>query len=132
WEALFRSWDAGEILVPVETRHPFVDLRLLRYMLAVPVTPWCRRKYLVRRAMRDVLPDSVLRRPKSPLTSDPAWEGSRHSGLPPFRPTPALCEYVNVERVPKDAGADMVLFRTNFRPLALNYWFENLRQEPPK
>jgi asparagine synthase (glutamine-hydrolysing) len=98
--------------------------------LAVPAIPWCRAKYLERRAMRGLLPDSVLRRPKSPLMSDPAWEGMRLSGLPPLYLMSRLCEYVNIESVPKDAGADMVLFRTNFRPFALNYWLQNLRRQP--
>ena len=111
--------------MPVETRHPFVDLRLLRYMLAVPAVPWCRTKYLERRSMRGVLPDSVLRRPKSPLASDPAWEGARLSRLPPLRPAPLFREYVKYQNVPKDAGNDMVLFRTNFRPFALNYWLQH-------
>src|SRR5205823_4827335 len=109
-------------------RHPFLDLRLLRYMLAVPAIPWCRVKYLERRAMRGLLPDAVLRRPKSPLTSDPPWEGARRLGLPPFRLTSGIPEYVNFECVPNIAGADMVLFRVNFRPFALQYWLQNLRR----
>ena len=77
--------------------------------------------------MRGVLPDSVLSRPKLFLTSDPVWEGMRCVGLPPFSPMPELSEYVNSERVPMHVGTDMVLFRVNFRPLALNYWLQNLR-----
>ncbi len=127
WEALFKSLDAEEMAVPLKVRHPFLDLRLLRYMLAVPAMPWCKEKYLERRAMRGLLPDSVLWRPKLSLTSDPAWEGMRSLGLPPFSPMQELSEYVNSERVPVDVGTDMVLFRVNFRPLALNYWLQNLR-----
>ena len=127
WEALFKSLDAEEMAVPLKVRHPFLDLRLLRYMLAVPAMPWCKEKYLERRAMRGVLPDSVLWRPKLSLTSDPVWEGMRCQGLPPFNPMPELSEYVNSERVPMHVGTDMVLFRVNFRPLALNYWLQNLR-----
>jgi len=122
--------DAEETGVPVETRHPFLDVRLLRYMLAVPAIPWCRVKYLERRTMLGMLPDSVLRRAKSPLTSNPVWEGIRRISLPPLHPSPALSEYVKCELVPKQAGDDMALFRTNFRPFALNYWLQNLRREP--
>jgi len=132
WQSLFEGMDPGETMAPVEARHPYVDLRLLRYMLAVPAIPWCRAKYLVRRAMRGTLPPAVLRRPKSPLTGDPEWAGMRHSGLPELHATPALREYVNCERVPPDAGADMVRFRLDFRPFVLNYWLQNLRQEPYK
>ena len=129
WEAVFRRMDAGETGVPVETRHPFVDVRLLRYMLAVPPLPWCRAKYLLRRAMCGVLPTPVLRRPKSPLTDDPAWEAARCHGFGSLPPARRLIEYVNFDRVPKDAGSHMALFRANFRPLALNYWLHNLRRK---
>ena len=131
WEAMFAGMDAESTSAPVEVRHPFVDLQLLRFMLAVPSIPWCRAKHLERRAMSGVLPDSVLRRPKSPLTSDLAWQQARHSTLPPLRPAPALGKYVNVARVARDAGDDMALFQMSFRPFALNYWLQNLRREPP-
>jgi asparagine synthase (glutamine-hydrolysing) len=128
WESHFRSFDAQSTSVPIEVRHPFVDLRLLRYMLAVPVIPWCRAKLLIRRAMRDHLPAPVLRRPKSPLRCDPVWEGVRRSGLTPLNPTPALGDYVNLGHVPKNAAQDMIAFRTNVRPWVLNYWLRNMHQ----
>ena len=132
WEALFRRMDAQETAAPVETRHPFVDLRLLRYMLAIPAIPWCRVKYIERRAMRGVLPASVLRRPKAPLTGDPTWEGARRQGLGSFSPVRTLAEYVNFDHVPTEVGSNMVLFQVNFRPLALNYWLQNSRRRPLK
>lgn len=110
--------------MPLEARHPFLDLRLLRYMLAVPAVPWCRTKYIVRRAMRGTLPDAVLRRPKSPLTGDPCWIGAGRWGLPELN-RQQLCRYVDSERVPKLAGIDMISFRINFRPFALAYWLRN-------
>src|SRR5208283_1745925 len=58
-------FDAARTRLPLEVRHPFLDLRLMRYLLAVPVIPWCRSKYLIRRAMRGTVPDEVLRRPKT-------------------------------------------------------------------
>ncbi len=67
WSRLFESMDPGFTEAPVEFWHPYVDLRLLRYMLSVPALPWCRRKYLLRRAMRNILPDEVVRRDKAPL-----------------------------------------------------------------
>jgi asparagine synthase (glutamine-hydrolysing) len=132
WEALFRGMDAEETAAPVEARHPFVDLRLLRYMLAVPAIPWCRAKYLERRAMRGVLPVSVLRRAKSPLTGDPAWDAVRRQGLRSLDRVGMLAQYVNFDRVPGEAGAHIGLFQVNFRPLALNYWLQDLRRRPLK
>src|SRR5205823_6970432 len=95
WDALFRILDSCEMGLPLETRYPFMDLRLMRYMLAVPVIPWCRAKYLERHAMRGILPDSVLHRAKSPLTRDPAWEGAHRFGLGCKQPVRTLDEYIN-------------------------------------
>lgn len=126
WEHLFSQFDAQAIGAAAEFRHPFVDLRLLRYMLAVPVVPWCRGKYLVRRAMRDALPAEVLRRPKSPLTGDPRWESARRTGLAALQPALPLQEYVDPVRVPDQADQDMITFWVNLRPRAFNYWLRNL------
>ena len=127
WQVCFEMVEAGERAVPIETRVPFMDLRLLRYMLAVPAIPWCRTKHIQRRAMQGALPSAVLRRRKSPLRNDPAWVGVRHTGLPPLEPARGLCDYIRCERVPRHAGDDMLSFRVNFRPYALNYWLQNLR-----
>jgi asparagine synthase (glutamine-hydrolysing) len=126
WPALFGSLDSSNTRVPIETRHPFIDLRMLTFMLAIPAMPWCRVKHIERRAMRGMLPDAVLRRPKSALSSDPIWEAYQTRPLPRLSPVTALKDFVDVRRVPKDAGPDMVRFRANFRPFALNYWLRNL------
>jgi asparagine synthase (glutamine-hydrolysing) len=129
WEALFRNLDADGTGAPIETRHPFVDLRLLRYMLAVPAIPWCRAKHLQRRAMRHELPRPVLSRPKSPLADNPAYEKARLSLALNVRYAATLDEYVNIDRLPKRTDGNRVLCALNFRPLALNYWLQNLRRE---
>jgi asparagine synthase (glutamine-hydrolysing) len=127
WEHLFRQLDAEVIGAAAEFRHPFLDLRLLRYMLAVPVVPWCREKYLVRRAMRGILPDQVLRRSKSPLSGDPRWEGAVRCGVPALQPTARLQEYVDPSSVPSQAGQDMMNFWADLRPRTLNYWLRNMQ-----
>ena len=106
-----------------------MDLRLLRFMLRLPAIPWCRSKYLLRRAMRGVLPDLVLRRPKSPLTSDREWEGARRTGLPRLVPAQSFSKFVDSFRVPSEAGPDMFAFRVDLRPRGLNFWLRNLRIE---
>ena len=129
WHDLFARFDPEVTGVASETRHPFLDLRLLRYMLAVPVIPWCREKYLVRRAMQGVLPEKVLRRPKSPLRGDSQWENARRLGMNKLDPALGLEAYVDIARVPDRASQDMIDFWVDFRPRALNYWLRNLRSK---
>jgi asparagine synthase (glutamine-hydrolysing) len=71
WQCHLEGYDPGIRLLPVEPRFPFFDLRLVRYLLAIPPIPWCLNKTLLRRAMRGMLPDSVRLRPKTPLAADP-------------------------------------------------------------
>lgn len=122
WAALFRSFDAEQTSAAYEVRHPYVDLRVLRYCLALPAVPWCRRKLILRRAMRGRLPQPVLDRDKTPLSSDPLWEHTRRFGLPPLQQGPQLAAYVDVPRFLALTSGSMVALRTNFRPWALNYW----------
>ena len=122
WEALFRGFDAEVTSTAFEVRHPYVDLRVLRYCLALPAVPWCRRKFIMRRAMRGRLPEPVLDRNKTPLSSDPLWQHARRIGLPPLKPAPQLAAYVDARQVPAVAPSNIVAFRTDFRPRALNYW----------
>ncbi len=122
WQRLFESMDPGFMEAPVEFRHPYLDLRLLRYMLAVPSVPWCRRKHLMRQAMRNILPDEILRRDKSPLPKSPAFETIRRSGMPPLVPTEELFEFVNPHNVPSTMPSDALELWMNLRPLVLNHW----------
>jgi len=54
----------------VETRSPFLDRRLSRYLLRIPLIPWSMEKYLLRRSQIGILPDEIRLRPKTPLTED--------------------------------------------------------------
>jgi asparagine synthase (glutamine-hydrolysing) len=132
WEHLFSQFHAEAIGAPAEFRHPFVDLRLLRYMLAVPAIPWARDKYLLRRAMRGILPDPVLRRPKSPLSGDPRWEAALRCGLAPLLPARGLERYVDPTRMPHQVNQDMMTFWADIRPRTLNYWLRNLQSKPDR
>jgi asparagine synthase (glutamine-hydrolysing) len=127
WHDLFARFDPEVTAVASDVRHPFLDLRLLRYMLAVPVIPWCREKYLVRRAMQGKLPETVLRRPKSPLRGDSQWAHARRRGMNKLDPAFGLEAYVDVKAVPDQASQDMIDFWIDFRPRALSYWLRNLR-----
>jgi asparagine synthase (glutamine-hydrolysing) len=122
WQRMFESVDPGFTEAPVEYRHPYVDLRLLRYMLSVPSLPWCRRKYLMRQAMRNILPEEVLRRDKTPLAESPVFQAVRQRGLQPLVPSGELLKYVDPQKVPGTMAGDAAEFWLNLRPVVLNHW----------
>jgi asparagine synthase (glutamine-hydrolysing) len=125
WQSFFDYFDISGALSHSETRHPFFDLRLLQYMLAVPAMPWCRNKLLIRRSMRGALPREVLTRKKTPLVASPDFTRVARSGFPRLAPTPALSSYVDVEKMPS-APANDAEMRALLRPLGLNYWLGRL------
>lgn len=74
WSRLFEMFDPGVTAAPIELRHPYFDLRVLSFLLALPPIPWCTDKTLLRKAMKNRLPDPLLRRPKTPMGVSPVHE----------------------------------------------------------
>jgi asparagine synthase (glutamine-hydrolysing) len=125
WLPLFEDCDINGALAHSEIRHPFLDLRLLQYMLALPAMPWCRNKLIIRRSMRRALPDDVLRRKKTSIPVSPDFIRIQTSGLPRMAPSPELLKYVEPNKVPL-APTSTVELRASIRPLGLNYWLRDL------
>ncbi|HEV7589106.1 MAG TPA: asparagine synthase-related protein [Longimicrobium sp.] len=129
WPTLFGDYDPGVTGLPVEVRHPFFDLRVVRFALAVPPAQWYNDKGLLRIGMRGRLPAPLLRRPKTPLREDPldahrraegdAWLDGRTLGA-------EVAPWVAVERVPRAAGGrgeDLAgPVWPHLRPLGLALW----------
>ena len=67
WPSIFETIDPGVTRRPLEIRLPYLDLRVLDFMLSLPPLPWCVNKELLRVAWRGKLPPEVLSRPKTPL-----------------------------------------------------------------
>ena len=127
WQDIFELLDPGAGLTRFELRYPYIDLRLLRYFLSIPALPWCRSKYLIRRAMRKALPDSVLRRPKTGVPMAPMMERLVKVAIKPMVPTPGLTRYVMPEKITHAADPEPFAFAVELRARALNYWLQNSR-----
>ncbi len=131
WSCLLESYDAGYTGIPVEVRHPILDLRLLRFLLAIPPLPWCADKNLLRVAMRGILPEEVRVRPKARLAGDPALERLRHGSMAwidRFEPVPALAHYVDRQAIPRVTGrhADHY-WHLHLGPFELNLWLKHFQ-----
>jgi asparagine synthase (glutamine-hydrolysing) len=126
WQAYFEELDPCGTGAPLEFRHPYFDIRVLRFMLAVPALPWCRRKYLLRRAMRGLLPDPILQRDKAPLYPDPWTAQAAKIGIAPINSTPELSSYVDGTKVPSGSPGTLADFRSAMQPRSLNYWLINV------
>ena len=126
WPGLFEEYDPDNVGACLETRHPFFDLRLVRYALSLPALPWCSDKQLLRQSMRGLLPDEVRLRRKRPILSDLLLSHHRSSEKPWLRSLePGLSRYVDVERA-KKAAQDPPPWQVgvHLRPFCLNCWLK--------
>jgi asparagine synthase (glutamine-hydrolysing) len=114
-------YDAGHTRTPSDFRHPFWDLRLLRFLLTVPAFPWCREKYLMRRSLRGLIPETVRLRPKTPLNGLPYLERVRRSQHLAI-PRPELERYVDGNQVARPHGQDRREIDEQLRILGLQLW----------
>lgn len=126
WDSLFTRFDAAVTLLPLEVRHPLIDVRMVDYLLALPIIPWLLDKTIVREAMDGFLPDIVRLRPKTPLQGDPGLQ-LRHSTkfqeVDGFRPVPEILSYVDRKSIPKvTEEVDSNQLWLNLRPFSLNQW----------
>ncbi len=126
WDSLFSRYDAGVSRLPLEVRHPLIDVRMVDYLLALPIIPWLLDKTILREAMNGILPDTVRLRPKTPLGGDPGLQ-LRHSTkfreVDGFRPVPEILSYVDRKSIPKvTEEVDSNKLWVNLRPFSLNQW----------
>lgn len=126
WTSLFEGYDPGSTKLQLEVRHPFLDIRLIEYLLAIPTEPWCVNKHILRRAMSNKLPVAVINRPKTGLMDDPALQLARRGSvrwLDNFEVSPQLRAFVNLNRrrpVAEEKTSDALW--ASLRVFALNYW----------
>lgn len=131
WTSLFEGYDPGATKLQLEVRHPFLDVRLIEYLLAIPTKPWCVNKHILRRAMSDKLPAAVLNRPKTGLMGDSALQLVQRASvrwLDSFEVSPQLRAFVNLNRrrpVAEEKTSDALW--ASLRVFALNYWLINSR-----
>jgi asparagine synthase (glutamine-hydrolysing) len=131
WTALFEGYDPASTKLDLEIRHPFLDLRLVEFLLAIPTKPWCVHKHILRTAMKNKLPPAVLNRPKTGLAGSPALQLARRASvrwLDSFEVSPQLRAFVNLNRrrsVADEQTSDGLW--ASLRVFALNYWLTNSR-----
>ena len=133
WDFLFRMENAATTRQPVEVRYPFLDVRLVNFLLAIPSMPWFFRKYLLRETMRGRLPDAIRLRPKTPSPFHPLLAAlQRKEAEPLLRMQPAhqLKHYISEGRVPllgPDMNAEEAELKIN--PACLNFWLLSLSRK---
>ena len=126
WQRLFRGVNMPEGPATLEIRYPYLDIRLVRFMLQLPAMPWCRKKYLFRCAFKGLLPDTLLQRPKTPLPVWPDHVLAERLGLPRVVPSSRLANYWEPHRFPNAMPKQFFEFHLLSRFVALSHWLFGL------
>ena len=133
WASVHEYEDAGCTGVPLETRAPLLDLRILRFLLRLPPVPWCMNKELTRRAMRGRLPDKVVGRPKSPLLENPleiCWQREGWRPSVAENPPKQIHEFINWESWLATLGRSKGYFHYEYLyPLSFSLWLKSIEKE---
>jgi asparagine synthase (glutamine-hydrolysing) len=133
WSSVIECEDAAWTGAPVELRAPFLDKRLLRFLLRVPPVPWCMKKTLLREAMRGMLPEEIRTRPKTPLLDDLVQrfiDRKEWQPLPLPEPPIELREFVDWERLATTlATATGSTLWVCLRAVSLAYWLKGVVNE---
>lgn len=121
WQCHFDVHAFEGTLGGFEWRYPYLDLRVLEFMLSVPPIPWGWNKRLIRGAMRGRLPAEVLARRKTPLDCYPEVATIREVGLPVLPEGHRLARYIDPQFLP-DLGASDPDLAMSLNAHALDHW----------
>jgi asparagine synthase (glutamine-hydrolysing) len=132
WTLMFEQENAGVAQQPLEVLHPFLDLRIVNYLLALPPFPWFFQKMLLREALAGRLPESVRMRPKTPLQGDPVSEQFQRTGivsLNQMRWSQDADRFIDRSAMaaPHDK-MNAVQVGNHLRPYCLNIWLQSARR----
>ncbi len=126
--SMLEFFDATWTGCAIESRNPFLDRRLSRFLLRVPLVPWSMDKYLLRRSQIGVLPDQIRLRPKTPVTVDVML---LHAASGKW--SPSLVESLG-ERLREAVDFELLVsylrgavddsLYVHLRPIALAHWLE--------
>ena len=121
WPAFLETLDTQHAAAGIDWRHPYLDLRVLEFMVHTPPIPWARRKRLIREAMAKRLPRPTLNRDKTPLHFDLSSELVRRN-MPPMPRQGAKVEaYVDIDKLPEDPATAADPFAL-LRVAILDHW----------
>jgi asparagine synthase (glutamine-hydrolysing) len=139
WPNLFEMQNAGVTKSPVELRHPFLDLRVVNFLLSLPSFPLYMEKKLLRDVLVARVPESVRTRKKTPLAGDDLQQHLRQPDMASLNNVAwvneidAYVDTAEVERVilqeTKIYNSEPKFSRINagVRPICLNFWLQSMR-----
>ena len=140
WPNLFEMQSAGVTKLPVELRHPFLDLRVVNFLLALPPFPLYMEKKLLRDVVAARVPDSIRTRKKTPLAGDALQQHLRQpdtawlnhvawvNEIDAYVDTSELERVLRLEAKIYNSESKSSRINAAVRPICLNFWLQSMRR----
>ena len=129
---MFEHENPGVTRCPVEVRHPFLDLRVVNFLLALPPFPLFFEKQLLREVVAGRLPETVRTRRKTPLAGSPLVKHLKQTQTRWMDQVAWDAEmdlYVNRSALlPFQNESNSAQVHSAVRPLCLNFWLQSARK----
>lgn len=131
---LHPDWNLDDVLMTsnftlAEQRDPYLDIRMVNFVLSLPPFPWLFDKHILRKAMETKLPVEVINRPKTPLgmPDNLALKLRETKGVDNRVTHPDLLQFVERSKLPKlcDGTGDSASTYVDLRPTHLNRWLHD-------
>ena len=125
WPDLHELADPQFTGIPVETRWPLLDQRLLAFVATLPSVPYLQQKWILRQAVDGALPDVVVRRPKTTVSGYDAARAAqfRAAGFPRRRWSEVTRTFVDVDALEREFQHGMPQsVVASLRVIALDDW----------
>lgn len=123
--------DPGSAGSALDTVHPFLDMRIVKFSLNLPNNPFNYQKRLLRKILNGILPEEIVNRPKT-LQSTHYWKRELDAFLGPgseiFDRNPFIWDFIDRARFkavyPRQSdNEDRFLYLTHLRPANFMLWF---------
>jgi asparagine synthase (glutamine-hydrolysing) len=128
WSFVLEAADPSSTGLLLEIREPYLDMRMLRFLLSVPAIPWCREKHLLRSAMKGRLPEAIIRRPKTALAGVAWFEKWKETGLPVPRRSESVSAFVDMARFESTGSDSPFSLGLKLRVLSLIFFLHGLEK----
>ncbi|WP_373029079.1 asparagine synthase-related protein [Sulfurovum sp.] len=132
WSLSRPDWNSDDILMESdftlsEKRDPYLDLRMVEFILALPALPWLFNKHILRESMQNHLPDEIRYRPKTPLgyLDHALAKKSENNWLKTWEPDIKLHKYLKKSEFPiKSSSTHKLADYLASRPIILDTWIQ--------
>jgi asparagine synthase (glutamine-hydrolysing) len=140
WSNLFEMQSPGVTHCPVEMRHPFLDLRVVNFLLSLPPFPLYMEKKMLREVLIGRVPESVRLRKKTPLSGNPLQQHIRReeaTWMSNVKWTKEMESYVDTSKLERilrteskssDLKPKLNRIESAVRPICLNFWLQSMRR----